>query len=242
MTEPTILAHEYAPPARPAWLLTFADLISLLLTFFVMLFAMSGVEIAKWREVNAALANRPIADARDDANVAGNTRNLAAAPERYAADLDYLAVVLGEKMASDPVLKRATLSRLEDRLVISFPADLLFASGQADLHGRAVEALYILGGVLRNLGNRVDIAGHADPVPIQGGAYPSNWELSIARAVAVAGELRRTGYRREMGVLGYGDTRYAEVTPSLPELERRQLARRVDIVIRPTRAERQRSG
>ncbi|MBI3709272.1 MAG: OmpA family protein [Proteobacteria bacterium] len=233
------------PPTRsagaPIWLLSFTDLVSLLLGFFVLLYSMTSLDNGKWRQIAANLAIVAVPDAREDAAVRGSERNLAVAPVRHAVDLDYLAAVLRQKTADDPVLSKATIHRLDDRLVLSLPSDLLFTSNRAELERRGQAALFALGGVLRNIGNQVDVHGHADPNPVRAGPFASNWELSLARAMAVAAEFRRAGYRREPMILGFADTRFADISPTLPEAERLRLARRVDVVIRPARAEAMRS-
>src|SRR3546814_16502077 len=94
------------------------------------------------------------------------------------------------------------------RAVVSLPSDLLFLPGKAELQPAAREALFRMGGVIATVGNRIDVHGHTDPDPHPDSAYPSKWALSLARAVAVARELKRTGYVRDVTVLGLADSRY----------------------------------
>ena len=93
--------------------------------------------------------------------------------------------------------------------------------------------MFNFGGVLRNIGNQIGINGHTDPSPPKGQGYDSNWELSIARAAAVANALRRSGYADDIVAFGYASSRFEEL-PEIAEAERLALARRVDIVIFPT--------
>ncbi len=65
-----------------------------------------------------------------------------------------------------------------------------------------------------------------------GGAHTSNWELSLARAAAVANALRRSGYTEDIIAYGYADSRFSQL-PDLPADQRRALGRRVDIVVLP---------
>jgi len=222
--------------AAPAWQLMFADLIALLLTFFVMLFAMNTIDLGKWNNVVATISTKPVQEGRGAASAVGAERNLAAMSNRFASQLDYLAGVLRAQLAAEPTLASSMLLRLEDRLILSLPADLLFDSGRAELRPRAKEALFALAGALRHIGNQVDVQGHADPNPIRGGAFASNWDLSLSRAAAVADSLRGAGYARDLGVFGHGDGRIADVAEIEPIERRYQLARRVDIVVRPVRS------
>ena len=118
-------------------------------------------------------------------------------------------------------------------MVIALPGDLLFPPGQASLSQKAQGALFVLGGVLGNVGNQIGINGHTDPFPPQGETFLSNWELSLARAVAVANSLKRSGYRENIIAYGLSDSRFNEL-PDMPDVQRRALGRRVDVVVMPT--------
>ncbi|MEX2453929.1 MAG: flagellar motor protein MotB [Rhodospirillaceae bacterium] len=220
---------------RPVWLVTFADLVALLIAFFVMLFATQKVDSGKWDSLTDAFSLRlnptqTVIIARPTAD--RNAERLS--PDR-AIDLDYLEVVIRDKMKIQPELAGLSLFRREDRLVVALPAELLFALGRADIVADARPILFALAGVLGTVGNHVDIVGHADPAPIRDSHFGTNWQLSIARAVSVANELRRSGYHRRLSPAGYGDTRFTDLPPDIPAALRDAVARRVDIVIWPTR-------
>jgi chemotaxis protein MotB len=151
-------------------------------------------------------------------------------------DLDYLVAVLKEQMARNEVLTQAEVTREAHRLVISVPGDLLFASGSTTLGGAGEKAIFALAGVLRNLRNVIEVAGHADPQQPRG-AYPSNWELSLARAAAISGMLSKVGYQGGIVVRGYGNSRYQDIDAGLAPEDRMSKARRVDIVIHSYAAE-----
>ena len=228
-------SDEFAPSAKPvsnAWMITFADLTALLLTFFVLLFSMSSIEIAEWEEIIASLSERLglHVESTEDDQTAPLAIKEAFVPK--AVDLDYFHTVLESKFAGDPILVRAELKRLTDRMVISVPSDVLFKPSSADLTDTAFEAIGILGDALLVVGNRIDVAGHTDPRPINTPAFPSNWELSLARAVTVATGLRQAGYGADVAAIGYGDSRFDELPDDLSDEERLNMARRVDIIIR----------
>jgi chemotaxis protein MotB len=149
-----------------------------------------------------------------------------------AIDLEYLSNILATKLQGDPILSRATLRVSADRMTISLPSDALFKPSSAELTDVAATAVGILGDALLVIGNRVDVAGHTDPSPIHSWAYPSNWELSLARAVSVAAAFRRSGYTADVAAIGYGDSRFDELSLELTERERFERARRVDVIIR----------
>lgn len=223
------------------WLLTFTDLSALMLTFFVLLFSMSTIRTADWQNLVDAL--NPQLQSVQEITVALPQSQKSAEPvERVpGSDLGYLAAVLTEQMGANPQLSQVRVAHKAaggegERLVISVPGDLLFAPGAVELGETGGKAAFALGGVLRNLRNVIEIAGHADPQS-PGAAYPSNWELSLARAAVLSGMLSEVGYRGEILVRGYGDAQFGTLDPALPEAERRALARRVDIIVHPYAAE-----
>jgi chemotaxis protein MotB len=231
MAEPGFDSQE-KPHEIPPYLVTFTDTVSLVLTFFVMLFAMSNVQVERWKEMVDTLSQALNPARQATISVPTEQFNIASVFRKRAINLDYLMAVLEENMVDDPLLARSRLTRLEDRLVISLPGDLLFDPGSALLSEKARQALFDLGGVLRNIANQIIVSGHTDPQPTRGGEYASNWELSMARAVAVSNALRRSGYLQEITALGYADARLLDLPP-MPTEERYALARRVDLAIMP---------
>lgn len=233
----------FSPPAgdrpaisRQAWMLTFTDLVSLLLTFFVLMFSMSQLELERWRAIAASLSaslDMPAAGitAREPARFAVATGS----PKR-ALNLDYLASVLKQALSANPLSAGIGIRRDGDRLLLSVPGDLAFAPGSATLADRATPMLVAIASVLRSVANDVAAEGHADPAPVTGGEFASNWPLSLARAEAVAAVLRALDGRQGTVARGFADSRFAELPAGGAE-ERRALARRVDIVILPVRAE-----
>ena len=219
--------------ASKAWMLTFTDLVSLMLTFFVLLFSMSNVKVDQWENIIDSLSNTLKPTPVETTPTISATFNIGTLFRKQAIDLDYLAGVLSDNLKPLTQLASARVIRLEDRLLITIPGDLLFEPGRAEMTTEASDALFILGGVFRNMDNEISVDGHTDPAPPQGDAYTSNWQLSTARAAAVANSLRRAGYREKIIAYGYADSRYQQL-PETDEEKRRALGRRVDIVVLPT--------
>lgn len=216
--------------SRQAWMLTFTDLVSLLLTFFVLMFSMSTLEIEKWQAIAASLSRSLDVAVRGGAPAEGGRLAVGRKTARRALDLDYLASVLRQSLSGTPLAERIVIRRGGERLVVSLPADHAFPLGSAALSPRARQTLVALASVLRTITNQVASEGHADPTPVHGGTYASNWELSLARAESVAAVLRAMDGRRTIVARGFADSRYAELPPgdaAAPPV----LARRVDIVI-----------
>lgn len=215
------------------WIVTFTDLVSLMLTFFVMLFAMSNVKSNQWDDMTDAFSRQLNPSKQKQVAAATAEYTISTVYRRRAIDLDYLVSVLEKIIRDDDVLAQSNLVRLDDRLLIALPGDLLFQPGSAILAPEAERTLFNLGGILRNIGNAVAINGHTDPTPPHGGTYTSNWELSTARAVAVANFLRRSGYAEDITAVGFADSMFTRL-PDVPDEDRKRLGRRVDIVVLET--------
>ena len=222
---------------RPSvWIMTFADITALLLAFFVMLFAMSSLEPEKWKSVISRVVT---VDQRDDTKAPppDSTNTVNTEDIAPALPTDYLSQVLAEKFKRHAILSRVMVHRLDRQVILSLPADALFESGEIVLTPAAREAVSGLASAVATLGNQIDVYGHTDQTPEAQRDFPSKWTLSLARAVAVAAELRRTGLARNVTMLGLGDSRFGELHPGLSEERRRALARRVDVGIRSTERE-----
>ena len=212
-----------------AWLITFTDLVALMLTFFVLLFAMSSVKIDRWKEMTDALS-KTLNPTRTTVSTPPTAQyNISTVFRKRAVNLDYLFAVLESKIENDPTLKTSRLTLLEDRLVISLPGEDLFSYGNASLSEDAQTALFSLGGVLRHVENQLGVIGHALP-SVAPGSYVSEWELSLARATAVANALTLAGYGEDVVIYGNGASEL-RIMSGLPADARRRLAQRIDIVL-----------
>jgi len=179
--------------AGQAWLVTFTDLMALMLAFFVLLFSMSQIEHRKWQGLVEALAS--------DLNTLRKVENIKPAveyqPEEEAvvpgSDLDYLTPIIREQIAAHPLLAQATIHRAAERLVISLPAGLLFGAGAAVPAPQAAVLGSALVSVLRNLDNSVEVEARLERAGAAR-AQHADWELALARATAFTGILVHAGY------------------------------------------------
>ena len=221
--------------AAPIWMVTMADLIALILTFFVLMFALSTTNPMTWQAIRESLA-----DSLRRSNPAaslGEQNDLTEMPHitvSLGADLTYLGAVLESKAASVPLLQAGDIIRRHDRLVVSLPTDLLFQPASAELEPAAIPALKNMANLLNTVRNQVAVEGHAGAVGGDAGLFEANWQLSLSRAVAVAEALQRAGFTGAIVPMGRGDGDDAISDDGVQTEER--LARRVDIVIRSARS------
>lgn len=213
------------------WLVTLVDLLALVLAFFVMLFSMNAVQEEEWKPVVASF-NKQFHGERPAVVEKPQIIQKSYMTERpLGQDLDYLYEVIEAKLERDPIFDRATLSAAADRIVLSLPGDLIFTTGSARLSSSASETLFRLAGVIGQFDNTVAVEGHTDPSPVRSGRFVTNWELSMARAISVANELKKAGFDQPLPVMGFGSSRYGLRTAMVPDRKRHAAARRVDVVI-----------
>jgi len=216
----------------PLWLITFTDVMALMLTFFVLLYSMSQPDVEKWTEMMSTMTVE-FSKYYSEEWQAGEQETISIEKVDYsrALSLDYLRALLSEIIQKDESLRNIKLFQDDKRLIVSLPSELLFATGSARVNDPGRQALFALGGLLSRIRNRLEVIGHSDPRPVRGGQFTSNWDLSLARATSVSAVLTNVGYRRPITVRGLASARFEELPGDLSRERKLELARRVDIVI-----------
>lgn len=222
------------------WLVSYADFITLLFAFFVVMYSISSVNIGKYRTVSESIkaALNPLANQSGanqmisvgEAKLALRGRNPTDAKEITIRRIRQLAQVIKDKQLKDMVAFVTVVQTINGDIVITIPDRLLFDSGEATVRAEALPFLEGLGGVILELDRHARVEGHTDNVPIRTAQFPSNWELSAARAVMVVRVLSEL-YGVPAGHLtavGHADTR--PVTAN-SDADQRAKNRRVEVVI-----------
>jgi chemotaxis protein MotB len=231
------LSRSYRNKRKPerkssAWLLTFTDLSALMLTFFVMLYAMSEPEPQVWSEIVTSM-ERELLNTFGPMESLGinDTVNLDKVSLNRALKLEYLLSILEKHMEEDINNQNILISQKNENLVVSLPETLLFGSGSATMNPSGETTVTSLANALRRIRNRIEIVGHTDNVPLSNASFPSNWELSLERAGIVAQALNRGGYVRPILIRGYGSVQFENIDANFSEDIRKDFSRRVDIHI-----------
>ncbi|HVJ51082.1 MAG TPA: flagellar motor protein MotB [Aliidongia sp.] len=170
---------EHRPPPAPGWMITFADLLSLLLAFFVLMFATTSVEQKDWQRVV-----QPISTYLTGRTIAPPQSSETPPVGKARLDLDYVAALLERLAADSKPLAGATVERAEHMVLFHLPA--------AAMTGPPT-ALGDLARLLASFDNRVEIRVHGVPDPDPHAAPMADWRRVLARAVAVSDELARLG-------------------------------------------------
>ena len=220
---------EEQPKGSPLWMTTYSDMVTLLLTFFVMLFAFADIDKAKYDQIaeslRGALKGMP---------------SILETPQRDFSVLEPIPMITPEfeslyesfqELLGDEELAGATDIFMDERgLVGSFKEKLFFDIGSAEIKPEARDLLRRVGEILRRGKNQIRVEGHTCDLPIRTDRFPSNWELSVSRATNVTRFLiEQAGVTPER----LAATGYAEFRPIAPNdsEENRVKNRRVDIVL-----------
>lgn|SRR5690554_3508995 len=225
--------EEEQPRGSPGWMTTYSDMVTLLLTFFVMLFAFSEIDKAKYDQI--ALSLRGALGGLPSVLESGMSPQ-----EEAFSVLDPVAVVSPEfeslyeslqGLLEDEELAGVTDIYMEERgLVVSFKEKFFFDIGSIEIKPAARNLLRRMGEVLARGRNQIRVEGHTCDLPIRNERFPSNWELSVGRATNV------TRFLIEEAGIAPGRlaaTGYAEFRPVVPNdsEENRAQNRRVDILL-----------
>lgn len=220
------------------WLTTYSDMVTLLLTFFVLLFSFSEIDAQKFRSIMSSFQGG--AGVLDGGTQLEIIEDLTPLEDDIEEELDKLKDILEEYADSIGLGSEIILSIEERGLVIRFMDNVLFDSGRADLKPESVEILKAVAEILNREEFKerlIKVEGHTDTDPIlYSRQFPSNWELSSIRATNV---LRYLVEEEEVGGSRVSSSGYSYYRPIAPNdtRENKQKNRRVDIVILRTSQE-----
>jgi chemotaxis protein MotB len=207
------------------WLVSYADFITLLFAFFVVMYAISSVNEGKYRVLSNSLVSafKEVPRSPDIVNLGkealskqAGTQVIRSLQERAEADRKRQRLrkmkEMEEKvhMALDALEKvgQVTVTQDDRGILVEINAGALFGTGDATLSREAVKVLTALGLVLVGAENPVQVQGHTDNVPIRTLLFPSNWELSAARAGSVVRLMAENGVDpARLSAIGYADNR-----------------------------------
>jgi chemotaxis protein MotB len=200
------------------WLISYADFITLLFAFFVVMYAISIVNEGKYAVLSEALGdafggrgaapqvNTNVEPVLPLSHIVNRKRLEAARRERER--MDVLARDLSATLL--PLVKSGQVRVTQNARGISVEinASVLFDQGEASLQQEAREVLRQVAGLLKNDPHRIEVEGHTDQIPIANERYASNWELSAVRAASVVRLFIEAGVvDARLSAIGHGSTR-----------------------------------
>ncbi len=234
------------PENTDRWLVSYADFITLLFAFFVVMYSMSSINEGKYRVLSDTMeeAFKTPPKSPDPIQIGKERKTLKTVETTIneisligvkpsitprAQQMEHIAEDLQRNLA--PLVDKKLIKITRDKLWVKVEMNnrILFASGNAHLTERGYPILEELAEVVRNLPNHIDVEGHTDNRPIRTSTYPSNWELSAARAASVVHLFTRNGVDpKRLSAIGYGQ--YRPVASNSSAKGRRR-NRRVVVVI-----------
>ena len=230
-------------PPDEKWMGTYGDLVTLLLVFFVVLYAMANTDLKNFQKIAWSLrvafngvGEETASAVVGDANSATTSTDVAAAPlfsdslPSKRRDFVRVSTELTSVAQELNVDGDISINMNMEGIIISLSEHLAFEPGSPELRPEAEEVLDQIVDILQTIDNPVRVEGHTDDIPTNNPLYPTNWELSTMRAVSVVRYLTEEGGIDPKRLSAAGN---AEFKPLVPNDSRanRMMNRRADVVI-----------
>ena len=229
------LPQEEVEEGAPLWVVTFGDLMSLLMCFFVLLLSFSEMDRKKYRMVSGSMAHafgiqreKPVFESPKGQKMIAREFDQAIVSTKIE---ESIRPIIDEIQNEYEELKDAVELEIgEDTVTIRMMGETTFDTGKSELHPAFRPLLKKIGAVLSQTKGEIIIAGHTDNIPLSGGLFGSNLGLSMARAGSVAEYLLRTTAidPKRLSTMGFGE--YRPLT-SNDTVRGRRKNRRVEIVM-----------
>ncbi|MCE3232574.1 MAG: chemotaxis protein MotB [Rickettsiaceae bacterium] len=209
--------YEEPAPASNLWMVSLADLVSLLLVFFILMYATSSVKQGGWDKVKESIGNQFHTDKKLD-DGAFNTKFTSTKIQMMRGmDLDYLYAVLSNKINEDEFLSgHVGLENTGDKLIISLKTNDIFDDSNPILSQFAEPILYSISDNIQKINNKIEVIGYS-PKKAKG-MLPKEWRLALEHAIVLAGELRKYGNSSNIEAIVKEPSEEGDVTDSKIEI------------------------
>jgi chemotaxis protein MotB len=234
-------AEEHQEGHDERWLVSYADFITLLMVLFVILYSMGQVSVEKYKRLADSMraaftlgGASQIVDSQIN-QAGGKSADGTSKPivipgiPEGPTQSEEVAGQLTNMLSTQKLGNQVSVQTNIEGVLISLSEKLIFAEGQADLPSEALPVLDTIAAMLRPIDNKIRLVGHTNNSPSTNPRYPTNWDLSLARATSVARYLMSAGIAPERFIIS-GQGEYAPVFPNDSE-EHRNLNARVEIII-----------
>lgn len=209
------------------WMIIFLDLITLLLTFFVLIYSMTSIPSKP-----SAIDGKDGLEKEDTSKFYGGRDNASENMRETTLSLSYVHNIFKEQIKKNN--STGVIAEITPKgLVLSLDSDNMFSPGQALIMQQSSQALVMIANMLNNIPNQVIIEGHTDPREINTIEFSSNTELAMARAISVAEFIQQAGFSEGLRIYARGAGDFQEISRDLPQDERYKRSRRVDVIILP---------
>ncbi len=216
----------------PDWMVTYGDLMTLLVTFFVLIVSFSSIEMAKFQKALGSLKGA-LGVLPQQQSVMFQWEPIM--PQLSDFENRRMQKVISElrnMLKEEGIKEDVTLEATKDGIIVRLDSPILFEIGEARIKRDAFPILDKIIEMSEDWSNNIRVEGHTDNIPIHTSQYPSNWELSTARALSVLRFFLNHGQiePQQLAAVGYGE--YHPLVPN-DTPENRAMNRRVEIYIKP---------
>ncbi len=206
--------------------ISYSDMITLLLIFFVYLFSISEIDPVKLAQAVSSVRDEIVTE--DKVSVSAQ---MVKKLELEQKKLQQMQKEIQEYIDQHGLQDVVSVKYQDGQLDLNLGDAVLFERGRADLKPQALDVLQKLGGMFMRSNSKIVVEGHTDDIPIQSTVFPSNWELSSARASSVVRLLESLGVGSgRFTVIGYNQFR--PIAPNTSEANRVK-NRRVKVTLKP---------
>ncbi|QZY55269.1 OmpA/MotB family protein [Crassaminicella profunda] len=193
-----------------SWLITYSDMITIMLCFFIIFFTMAAKETTMLSEIKNNLSTKITALADENKKLKVEKENLATQLfnlTNIEKDMDTSKEEFIAFLRENNLLDQVKILQNEKGLLIRFNDNVFFPSAKADLSKDGYAVLSLMGDKLKKIDNDIIVEGFTDNLPIHTKEFPSNWELSVARAISVVKYLteEKEINPNRISVSGYGE-------------------------------------
>ncbi len=223
------------------WLVSYADFITLLMVLFVILYSMGQVNVEKYKRLAESMRSAfslggasQVVDSQIN-QAGGNSEEGTAKPivipgiPEGPTQSEEVAGQLTSMLASQHLGNQVSVQTNIEGILISLSEKLIFQEGQADLPPEALPVLDTITGMVRPISNKIRLVGHTSDLPSTNPLYPTNWELSLARAMSVGRYMINAGVSPDRFIIS-GQGEFSPVFPNDSD-QHRALNARVEIII-----------
>ncbi|MBN4081304.1 OmpA family protein [Caldithrix abyssi] len=217
-------------PSAPFWMVTFADMVTLLMTFFVLLLSFANMSDIKFEQAAHSLKGSLGILKSFESLALNKTLDVSTKDMNRRMDIYESMMAMEEKIQEMDLQTEVSIQAGESSMLIQMGDQVLFDLGKADLKPEAFKVLDLVGKTIGSEASEVLVGGHTDNNPIHTLEFPSNWELSASRALRVAKYLTEyTGVPPEiLGAVGYSEYKPI-VQNNTPENQQKN--RRVEFLV-----------
>jgi chemotaxis protein MotB len=217
------------------WLVSYADFITLLFAFFVVMYSVSSVNEGKFRVLSDSLVtsfshNKPVGDLTLVNLPIQKSAPIQVKEEQKSAENARSYLKVANAITAAKIPQGVKITSTERGLNIRIKDDALFSSGSAKMNPQIEEFIDLIAGLVKDLPNFIAVEGHTDNHPIRSTTFPSNWDLSTARANTL---IRYLIGRHQLADHRFSSTGYAGTRPveSNDTPEGQASNRRVELIV-----------